>query len=71
MKIVVDKIPKSPKECMFSKRNVEVGYVCTLRPYIEEAKGKLVCVCKPVFGGGVLCDRLVTLESIMEESYVK
>lgn len=46
MKIIVDKLPETPKECLFSQRNVEYGYICQLRPYIPEARGKPACVCK-------------------------
>lgn len=31
MKIIVDKFPTTPKECLFAKRNVERGYICPLR----------------------------------------
>ena len=66
MKIVVDELPESPKKCLFSQRNVEVGYVCTLRLYNEVTGTKPFFVCKPV-SGGVHCDRLVTFERMMEE----
>lgn len=31
MKIIVDKLPTTPKECLFAKRNVERGYICPLQ----------------------------------------
>lgn len=31
MKIIVDKLPATPKECLFAKRNVERGYICPLQ----------------------------------------
>lgn len=30
MKILVNEKPHKPKECLFSKRNVEYGYICKL-----------------------------------------
>ena len=30
MKFIIDSFPKSPKECLFSKRNCEYGYICSL-----------------------------------------
>lgn len=70
MKIVVDELPKSPKECAFSKRHDEVGYICTLRPYIKQIGSKTICVCKSV-DVGVHCDQLITFERMMEENHVK
>lgn len=55
MKIIVDKLPESPRDCLFSKRHVELGYICQLRPYIEEAQAKPFCLCKNVEN----CDRLI------------
>ena len=59
MKIVVDKIPETPKDCLFSEQvQNRVGeYVCKLRPYIEEAEGKSKCLCKNTGR----CDRLSTI----------
>lgn len=57
MKILVDKLPASPRDCPFSERNVEFGYVCQLRPYIAEAGVKTRCLCKSV----EKCDRLMEL----------
>ncbi len=31
MKIIVDKLPATPKECLFAKQTVERGYICTLQ----------------------------------------
>ena len=55
MKILVDKMPESPRACPFSIRNVEYGYFCTLQPYNEETRGKPRCLCKCV----ETCDRLL------------
>lgn len=30
MKFIIDSFPKNPKECLFSKRNCEYGYICGL-----------------------------------------
>ena len=38
MKIVVDEMPKSPKDCLFSKRDCEYGLICKLQS----------CVCRHV-----------------------
>lgn len=52
MKVVVSKLPKEPKDCLFSEY-VVIGdfYVCTLRQYIAEADEggsgyKPKCICK-------------------------
>lgn len=62
MKIFVDEMPEEPRDCPFSERR-QVGphrvYVCTLRPYIEEAEGKPRCLCKRV----ELCDRLLPVNA--------
>ena len=46
MRILVDKMPETPKECLFSKRNVEYGMVCQLQRCVcnlnKERKG---CPC--------------------------
>lgn len=31
MKIIVDEMPNTPKDCLFSKRNCEYGQICQLR----------------------------------------
>lgn len=55
MKIIVTEMPKTPRDCMFSQRRRDAGgYVCQLRPYIYEAEGKPVCLCKTTAN----CDRL-------------
>ena len=56
MKIVVDKLPETPRDCLFSELVPHyVGvYGCTLRPYIEKVDGKPKCLCKSVDK----CDRL-------------
>ena len=53
MKIVVDKMPTSPKDCLFSERIVTghvVGevYGCNLRPVVEKFDSKPRCLCKSV-----------------------
>lgn len=62
MKIIVDEMPESPRDCPFSERR-EAGphrvYVCNLRPYIEEAGEKPRCLCKNVEN----CERLQPLDS--------
>ena len=63
MKIVVDEMPKSVKECLFSMpkklSNGDIIYGCSLHEYIEDYKTdvslhKPVCLCKDVN----LCNRL-------------
>ena len=54
MKIIVDKIPNEPKECLFSeltRRGDRHIYICNLREYIAEADNnhtgyKPRCMCK-------------------------
>lgn len=53
MKIMVDKLPETPKDCMFSEVT-HVGYVCTLRPFIDKVQHKPKCICKDI----KFCDRL-------------
>lgn len=55
MKIVVDKMPETPKDCMFSESIVVGTYACMLRPYIDKVKCKPSCLCKDV----TKCDRLI------------
>ena len=31
MKVLVDEMPKTPKECLFSKFNCEYGYICCIK----------------------------------------
>lgn len=64
MKIIVDALPESPKDCPFSKRNVEYGYVCTLRPYIHEAHGKPCCTCRRV----ELCECLIPMQEVLSSA---
>lgn len=59
MKIVVDKLPESPKQCPFSEVTHQ-GYGCTLRPYIEHINHKPKCICKDV----KYCDRLIELGEV-------
>ena len=33
MKILVDKMPRQPKECLFCKWNCEYGWICNLFKY--------------------------------------
>ena len=56
MKIVVDKLPESPRDCLFSELIPHaVGvYGCLLRGYIEKVDSKPKCLCKDV----KFCDRL-------------
>ena len=58
MKIVVDRLPESPRDCPFSVHDVEYGYICQLRPYIDKAKAKPKCLCTSVMH----CDLLIELE---------
>lgn len=53
MKIIVDKLPKTPRDCMFSELTPH-GYICILKPYIEKVNHKPTCLCKSVDK----CDRL-------------
>ena len=54
MKVLVNEMPKEPKDCLFSELDLRVGrdfYVCTLREYIPEADErdtgyKPSCVCR-------------------------
>lgn len=58
MKIIVDELPETPRDCPFSLLDLRCNmYVCQLRPFREEAGGKPRCVCKSV----VNCDQLVEL----------
>lgn len=57
MKILVDKLPETPKDCLFSE-TTSIGYICVLRPYIEKIRHKPKCVCKSVEH----CDRLKELD---------
>lgn len=61
MKIVVDKMPETPRDCLFSEQvqNRAGVYACTLRPYIEEAGCKPKCLCKNTGE----CDRLSTIRN--------
>lgn len=44
MKVVVDKMPATPRECSFAVRNVEVGYVCQLPSIIPDGnRCRTVC----------------------------
>ena len=54
MRIVVDRMPDTPRDCLFSEKITVHGdtfYRCTLRPYIEDADirsggYKPLCVCR-------------------------
>lgn len=56
MRILVDRMPDTPRDCLFSERVTVHGdtfYRCNLRPYIEEADRddnghKPMCVCRNV-----------------------
>ena len=48
MKIVVDKLPETPRDCLFSELTIHNMYVCMLRPYIEKVDNKPKCICKSV-----------------------
>lgn len=62
MRIVVDRLPDTPRECLFSKKirvKGDTAYACCLRKYIEEADTlndgyKPECLCKNVSN----CDKL-------------
>ena len=43
MRIIVDEIPKTPGECLFSRFNVEYGYLCTLSPSLHGRKVVTKC----------------------------
>ena len=63
MKIIVDKFPETPRDCLFSElvpHSVNV-YNCTLRPYIEKIDSKPKCLCKNVDK----CDCLVFIGDVM------
>ena len=62
MKIVVDKLPETPRDCLFSERIPHaVGvYGCTLRGHIEKVDGKPKCICKDV----KYCDKLIELVEV-------
>ena len=57
MRIVVDKLPETPKDCLFSESvpHTEGVYSCTLKPYIEKVDCKPRCLCKSTDK----CDRLI------------
>ena len=63
MKIIVDKLPETPRDCLFSQEieNHAGMYGCTLRPYIEKVDGKPNCICKSVNK----CDCLVFIGDAM------
>ena len=66
MKLVVTEMPDTPRDCLFSERDVRGGrdfYVCNLRGYIPEADEldngyKPRCVCR----GCSKCDKLEVLK---------
>ena len=65
MKIVVDKLPNTPRDCLFSTlvpHSVNV-YGCTLKPYIEKIDSKSNCLCKSVDK----CDCLISIENAMHK----
>ena len=72
MKILVDELPKEPKDCVFSVLEIRGGtYTCTLRQYLPEAdeRGsgyKPRCICKDCGK----CDKLqaATHQSIPDAS---
>lgn len=46
MKIIVDKIPSTPNDCLFVERNCKYGWVCSLHnptPYKYDDEG----ICNP------------------------
>ena len=48
MKLIVDKLPEIPEECLFSKHNREVGYMCPLKHGVcelEKMSGNSNCSC--------------------------
>ena len=68
MKVVVTKMPETPRDCLFSELSTYMKsgtrvYVCTLRTYIPEADYKEngfkpVCICKDCSK----CDKLEVLK---------
>ena len=54
MKIIVDKMPETVKDCPFSESIPIGGYGCILKPYIEKLNCKPKCICKSVDK----CDKL-------------
>lgn len=38
MKIIVDKLPETPRECLFSQHHCEYGYLCMLRPLVKSGE---------------------------------
>ena len=54
MKILISRMPETPKECLFSELDIRGGkefYVCNLRDYIPEADDRIIgykpkCVCR-------------------------
>ena len=61
MKIIVDKLPESPRACLFSQHHCEYGYICMLRPVIRDDKErprKPIVRCKSVES----CECLIKLE---------
>lgn len=54
MKIIVDEMPESPKDCPFSEEkrlgDRFTGYICTLRLNIPGKPKNTRCVCKDVSG---------------------
>ena len=62
MKIIVDKLPETPRDCLFSElipHGVGV-YSCTLRAYIDKVDSKPRCLCKSVDK----CDNLIVLGDV-------
>lgn len=51
MKIVVDKLPESSEDCLFSHkdilRNHREVYVCSLHTYVPQVGCKPNCICHP------------------------
>lgn len=62
MKIIVDKLPETPRDCLFSKLTSH-GYVCNLRAYITKVNQKPVCLCKSVDK----CNRLIFIGDVKYE----
>lgn len=67
MRIVVDKMPESVDECMFSKRmnfiGSDVTHVCEIPTYQTKIGRKVKCACKSVSN----CNVLVELKNIQED----
>ena len=62
MRVVVDQLPESPRDCLFSQHHCEYGYLCMLRPLVntgeDNRRRKPIIRCSGVHE----CECLVELE---------